>query len=93
MDKPSSFRVNQKELVHSKGITHFGQVAKELGIESICANSPQAKGHVERKNGVLQDRLIGISSMEEGNVFLPVFIEKLNQRFSVEPALLHKLTD
>jgi len=49
---------------------------KDLDIEIICANSPQAKGRVERKNGVLQDRLIkemrlkGISSMEEGNRLL-----------------------
>lgn len=92
VDKHSTFRVNQKDPVHSAGITHFGRVCKELGIEIICANSPQAKGRVERKNGVLQDRLIkemrlkGISSMEEANAYLPEFIKSLNVRFGVEAA-------
>ena len=92
VDKHSIFRVNQKDLTHSSGITHFGRVCKELGIEVICAHSPQAKGRVERKNGVLQDRLIKemrlrrISSIEEGNAYLPTFIEDLNRRFAVDAA-------
>ncbi len=56
-------------------ITQFGRVLKELDIDLICASSPQAKGRVERANGILQDRLIkemrlkNVSSIEEGNVF------------------------
>ncbi len=90
-DKHTSFRVNKEELKESKGITHFGQVVKELGIELICAHSPQAKGRVERKNGVFQDRLIkemrlrGISTIEEANKFLPQFLEEINQRFGKAP--------
>jgi hypothetical protein len=45
----------------------------DIGVELICANSPQAKGRVERANKTLQDRLIKemrlnkISSIEEAN--------------------------
>ncbi len=63
----------------------------KLGIELICAHSPQAKGRVERANGVLQDRLIKemrirkISSKEEANKFLPEFIKKYNKKFGKAP--------
>ena len=63
----------------------------ELDIELICANSPQAKGKVERANQTLQDRLIkelrlrGISTIEEANRFLPEFIEKYNEKFAKLP--------
>jgi len=92
VDKHSTFRVNREEIQKGVGITHFGQVVKELGIELICANSPQAKGRVERKNGLFQDRLIKemrlkrISTIEEANAFLPEFIEEMNQRFGKEAA-------
>ena len=87
VDKHSTFRVNREELKKGVGITHFGKVLKDLDIELICANSPQAKGRVERKNAVYQDRLVkemrlrGISSIEEANAFLPTFLEDINQRF------------
>lgn len=92
VDKHTVFRVNKEELKKGVGITHFGQVVKELGIELICANSPQAKGRVERKNGVFQDRLIkemrlrGINTIEEANNYLPRFLEEINHRFGKEPA-------
>ena len=92
VDKHSVFRVNKAEVKKGTGITHFGQVVKELDIKLICAHSPQAKGRVERKNGVFQDRLIkemrlrGINTIEEGNKFLPEFLEDINQRFGKEPA-------
>lgn len=91
-DKHSTFRVNKEEIKKGVGITHFGQVVKDLGIELICAHSPQAKGRIERKGGVFQDRLVkemrlrGINSMEEANNFLPQFLEEMNQRFGKEPA-------
>jgi hypothetical protein len=90
VDKHSVFRVNREELKKGIGITHFGRVVKELEIELICAHSPQAKGRVERKNGVMQDRLVkemrlqGICTMERGNAFLPQFLKELNQRFGKE---------
>ena len=60
---------------------------RELDIELICAHSPQAKGRIERANGTFQDRLVkemrlrGISSIEEGNAYLPEFIEAYNKQF------------
>ena len=85
-DKHSVFRVNQKSSQNSQ-ITQFGRILNELNIDIIFANSPQAKGRVERANRTLQDRLIkemrleNISSIEEANTWLPCFIEQFNQKF------------
>ncbi len=90
-DRHSIFRVNREETLKGKRITHFGRILKDLEIDLICANSPQAKGRVERANGVLQDRLIkdmrleGISSMEDGNIYLEEYMKKYNQKFGREP--------
>lgn len=71
--------------------TQLHRALKTLGIKLILARTPQAKGRVERVNGVLQDRLVkemrlaGISSLEEGNVFLPSYIERHNQKFAKTP--------
>lgn len=46
-------------------LTAFGKVCYKLGIHIIYASSPQAKGRVERSNGVLQDRLIKIMRLKE----------------------------
>lgn len=88
VDKHSVFRVTREELKKGEGVTAFHKALKSLKIELICANSPQAKGRVERKNGVLQDRLIKemrlrkISSIEEGNQYLEEdFIERHNKKF------------
>ena len=92
VDKHGTFKVNREEVKKGVGITHFGKVLKELDIELICAHSPQAKGRIERSNGVLQDRLIkemrleGISTIEQGNAFLPRFFIKHNKRFKKEAA-------
>ena len=57
-------------------VTQFGRAMAELGVELILANSPQAKGRVERRNAVFQDRLVkelrlaGISDMERANALL-----------------------
>ena len=86
-DKHSVFRVNQKSSQNSQ-ITQFGRILNELNIDIIFANSPQAKGRVERANRTLQDRLIkemrleNISSIEEANTWLPCFIEQFNQKFA-----------
>ena len=72
-DRHNIFRINQiEEGYKKKGITQLGRALKELDIELICANSPQAKGIIERLFNTLQDRLVkelrleGISSIEEG---------------------------
>ena len=86
-DKHSVFRVNQKSSQDSK-ITQFGRILNELNIDIIFANSPQAKGRVERANRTLQDRLIkemrleGICSIVHANAWLPCFIEQFNQKFA-----------
>jgi hypothetical protein len=87
-DKHGVFRVNKKGAVGGDGMTQFGRGLHELNIDIICANSPQAKGRVERANATLQDRLVKelrlaqISTIEEANAFLPGFIESYNRRFS-----------
>ncbi|MDR1352031.1 MAG: hypothetical protein LBK05_02015 [Treponema sp.] len=69
--------------------SHFGRACDRLGIEVIAANSPQAKGRVERNHGVDQDRLVkalrleGISALEEANRFLgETYLPKMNGKFS-----------
>ena len=63
---------------------------RELDIQIICANTPQAKGRVERVIQTLQDRLpkemrlANISSREDANAYLPEFIADFNQRFAEE---------
>jgi len=90
-DKNGIFRVNTPSVGQGDALTQFGRAMQELDIQIICANSPQAKGRVERVNQTLQDRLVkemrlrGISSMAEGNAYLPEFIADFNQRFAVEP--------
>ena len=89
-DKDSVFRVNHAE-TSSVYQTQFERAMRELAIELICADSPQAKGRVERANGTLQDRLVkemrlnGIDTMEAANAFLPMFMADYNQRFAVAP--------
>jgi len=69
--------------------SHFGKACDKLGIEVIPANSPQAKGRVERNHGVDQDRLIkelrleGVSAIEQANQFLlEKYLPKMNEKFS-----------
>jgi hypothetical protein len=90
-DKHGIFRVNQPSSGCSDALTQFGRAMRELEVQIICANTPQAKGRVERANQTLQDRLPkelrlrGISSWEAGNAYLPEFIRDFNQRFAVPP--------
>jgi hypothetical protein len=63
----------------------------DLNIDVICANTPAAKGRVERANQTLQDRLVkelrlrGISDREAGNAYLNEFREDYNRRFACIP--------
>jgi transposase len=90
-DRNSIFRASYHDAEQTK-LTQFARALSELGIEGICANSPQAKGRVERANGVLQDRLVkmmrlsDIRSWEQGNAFLPAFLADHNRRFAQAPA-------
>ena len=95
-DKHGIFRVNQpRPLGTTSGLTQFGRAMQELDIQILCANTPQAKGRIERANQTLQDRLVkelrlrGISDMETGNAYLPEFREDFNRRFAVQPRSSH----
>jgi len=81
----------EEELAGHSPMSQIQRVMAELGIESIPAGSPQAKGRIERLWGTLQDRLTkelrlaGITTMEAANAFLPGFIERYNARFAKAP--------
>ena len=83
----------EEQLEDQKPKTAFGKACEKLGIEIIPAQSPQAKGRVERLHGILQDRLVkelalrGIARISSANRFLQGgFTDDLNRRFGVEPA-------
>ena len=86
------FRVNSKDAAGGDGVTQFGRALLTLNIDIICANSPQAKGRIERAFGTLQDRMVkelrlaGVSSMATANAWLPGFISAYNARFGRDPA-------
>ena len=87
-DKHGVFRVNHASNEDKNKLTQYGRALKELNIELICANTPQAKGRVERANKTLQDRLTkemrlaGITGIDEANQWLGGFIEDYNKRFA-----------
>jgi transposase len=76
-----------------KPLTQFSRAMKELEVRLILANSPQAKGRVERANGTLQDRLVKelrlakISHIEEANRWLEEsrYFQKHSSQFGVKP--------
>jgi transposase len=95
-DKHGVFRVNQEQSIGlGSGVTQFGRAMQELDIQILCANTPQAKGRVERANQTLQDRLVkelrlhNIADMQAGNAYLPEFREDFNRRFAVQPRSTH----
>ena len=81
----------EEELAGRQEPTQFGRVLEELGVNSIRALSPQAKGRIERMWKTFQDRLQSelrlaqASTLEEANRVLEIFIEDYNQRFAVAP--------
>jgi hypothetical protein len=87
-DKAGVFRVNAKNPKAGDGLTQFGRAMNDLNIDIICANTPAAKGRVERANKTLQDRLVkelrlrGICTMDEANAYLPEFMQDYNRRFA-----------
>ena len=95
-DKHGIFRVNQpRPLGTTSGLTQFGRAMQELDVQIICANTPQAKGRIERANQTLQDRLVkelrlrGISDIDSANAFLAEFCQDYNRRFAVVPRSTH----
>jgi hypothetical protein len=94
-DKASIFRVNHASATGGEGHTQFGRVLYELNIDGICANTPAAKGRVERAHLTMQDRLVkefrleGISSIEAANAFLPQYVADYNSKFAKVPRQSH----
>jgi transposase len=98
-DRHTIFQDNSKRpwsvaetLAGRKEPTQFGRSLVELGIGSIAAHSPQAKGRIERLWRTFQDRLVkelelaGIDDQEGANRFLAGYLERYNQRFAVQAA-------
>ena len=97
LDKHSTYKVNHKrsiedELNDTDPLSQFARAAKELCVNLIHADSPQAKGRIERLFGTFQDRLIkemrlkGINTIEEANGFLEGYLPVYAKRFGVVPA-------
>jgi len=98
VDKKTVYVVDKKscERAEDEGreaLTQFGRACKKLGIGIITANSPEAKGRVERSHGIYQDRLVkelrleNISTIDPANRLLDSgYMEELNRKFKVEPA-------
>jgi len=90
-DKFGVFRINHPHDLQGEGTTQFGRAMYELDIQVICADTPQAKGRVERMHQTLQDRLVkelrlrGISDQATANQYLPEFRRDYNRRFARQP--------
>jgi transposase len=97
VDRDSIYRTDaepsvEQQLRGEEPLTQFGRAMKTLGVKIICAHSPQAKGRVERRHAVLQDRLVkemrleNIGDLESANAFLEKdFLRRLNRQFTVQP--------
>jgi transposase len=82
----------EEQLADQRLPTQVGRAFSELGITSIAAGSPQAKGRVERSWGTCQDRLVaelrlaGADDLESANRVLARFLPRFNRRFAVPAA-------
>lgn len=82
----------EEQLVDRRTPTQFGRALAELGIVSIAARSPQAKGRIERAWGTFQDRLVvelrlaGAADLAAANRVLARFVPRFNRRFAVPAA-------
>lgn len=97
LDKHTTYKSNKKQTIEDElndiePLSQFARAAKELGVNLIYANSPQAKGRIERLFHTFQDRLIkemrleDIKTIEEANRFLTRYLPAYGKRFSVRPA-------
>lgn len=97
LDKHSTYKINKKrsiedDLNDTDPLSQFARGVKELGTHIIYADSPQAKGRIERFFGTFQDRVIkemrlaGVKTMDEGNKFLKWYLPVYSKRFGVKPA-------
>lgn len=95
--KPQAFYSDRAAVFRSASAasdtcTQFQRALDQLGIELICANSPQAKGRVERANRTLQDRLVKemlldkINDIDTANAWCMQYVERYNAQFAYPPA-------
>jgi len=91
-DQDSIFQWQSKGRA-AEGLTQFGRALEELDIHLILANSPQAKGRVERFFGTAQDRwvkemrLAGVQTRQQANALLRSKLQpEFNRRFTVKAA-------
>ena len=81
----------EEQLAGKRQPTQFGRALEQLRVTFIAANSPQAKGRVERLWGVLQDRLTSelrlakAANIDSANTVLRKFIADYNRRFARQP--------
>lgn len=106
LDKHSTYKVNKKQQRYKawpfrdeEGLTQFARGCQQLGIELIYANSPQAKGRIERLFETFQDRFVkelrleGVKTLKETNQALRYYLPKFNKKFSrmaSQPGDLHR---
>ena len=108
LDRHSTYKTNKKysytdwPFRDKQELTQFGRACQQLGIELIYANSPQAKGRVERVFETLQDRLTKelrlakAATCQEANEVLERYLEGFNKKFEVaakRAADLHRRAD
>ena len=97
LDKHPTYKSTRKqtvedELNNSEPLSQFSMAVKELGVDVIYADSPQAKGRIERLFRTFQNRLIKemrlrkVSSIDEANKFLGYYLPLYAKRFNVQPA-------
>jgi hypothetical protein len=97
LDKHSTYKSTKKQSIedqlnNQEHLSQFTRAIGELGVNVIYADSPQAKGRIERLFNTFQDRVIkemrlqGISSIAEGNRFLKRYLPVFARRFGVKPA-------
>ncbi len=102
LDKHTTYKSTAKLTIEDelngreRQMSQFERSMDELGVKVIHANSPQAKGRIERLFGTFQDRLLkemrlaGIKSIDEANSFLETYLPSYNKKFRVLPT---KATD
>ena len=92
-DKHTVFHNNKRSGVGGTSMTQYGRAMHELNVEILCANTPAAKGRVERAHSTLQDRLVkqmrleSISSIAAANAWIDTFVDDYNVRFAKAPLL------
>jgi transposase len=97
VDRHAVFHVNRDDTMEEqfagrRPLTQFGRAMEELAIPLFFAQSPQAKGRVERSGGVDQDRLVselrkaGAATLEEARIVLKRYLRKKNRWFARKPA-------